>query len=294
MYREAVPLFVASFGRSGSTALMRALGAVDQIVVPAAFPYEARVVQYILAAEMLRLTGAAPPRIEWSGASYTLDQGTNPVARDWLAAHRQTLFSRPDLLADYAALLLPSSRGDGPNDRSPVFLAEKAVGLGLVSPALEGNASRRAIVLLRDPRDVFISVKAFNRRRGFLAFGESADPAADGRMLHAIVAFGLTAAALAGSRPDQAHIVRYQDMVRIPHAALADLLAWLGISYDPALLAAMAARLADVDAQAAQHMTSAGAVDSVGRWRTIPPGSRFLDLFAEHADAIRRLGYPDS
>lgn len=283
--QDVVPLFVVSYGRSGSTALMRALGVSDHIGVPPAFPHETRMAQYIVAGQMLGLAGDAPAALEWERVTYVPHQPFDKVAGQWFEERRSGFFARPHLLEDYAMLF--ANAGGSP----PRFLAEKAMGLGLVRPALEADPRRRAVLLLRDPRDIFISAKAFNRRRGFLSFGESGEPGGDEAMLRAIVAFGLGALATAEARPGQVLILRYEDMIRAPASAFAALLSWLGIEPAPGVAEAMAERIALVDAATLDHMTSADASDSVDRWRGVIPGSRFARLFEVHGEALETLGY---
>lgn len=292
MTRNAVPLLIASYGRSGSSALMRALGAADRILIPAVFPHETRMAQYVLVGRMLGLTGDAPDSIAWRKAAYQPHQPVDHVAGDWFAAHRTGFFDRRNLLDEYAALLIELAGSQGGDEGLAVYLAEKTIGLDLVQPALEEDASRRALLLLRDPRDIFISAKAFNRRRGYLSFGETPDPAADEGMLRDIISFSHGALAIAASRSDQTLVLRYETMLAEPESVFGKVLAWLGIEPDPRVIRHMTERLGFIDDRAEQHMTSSGAAESVDRWRSIPSGSRFMTLFRAQEEALQGLGYP--
>jgi hypothetical protein len=143
----------------------------------------------------------------------------------------------------------------------------------------------RGVMLHRDPRDVWLSIQAFDRARGFYGFGRLAGESEDEwfeRFLAAQVERSHALLAQRG-RADSL-LLAYEDLVTRPDAVAARLGAWLELELDPA---APARDLADH----ADHSTSASPAASIGRWRRELPaqlGERFASAMGAE---LRELGY---
>jgi hypothetical protein len=151
-------------------------------------------------------------------------------------------------------------------DGRPRWFAEKHT---LRSAALTAELypEAREVLLVRDFRDMVASILAFNRKRGVRGFGEGAaqDPVdyvrrlaewADGMVLRL------------ERRGSRVHVVRYEELVRDPRAALEGLLGHLDADAGAATIATMLDALAAEMPELARHTTSRDAESSIGRWRT--------------------------
>ena len=144
-------------------------------------------------------------------------------------------------------------------------IAEK-IGLGAELEVLAGLAgSLKPIFLIRDPRDVLLSMRGFNEKRGLYEFHEP-------RTKHFIEVVNYTSADLLHLTEcydrwqGDKLLIRYDELVSDPAGTLRKTLAYLGVARglgaDPARLAAATSGTPEV------HVTSASPAESVGRWRT--------------------------
>jgi hypothetical protein len=151
----------------------------------------------------------------------------------------------------------------------------------------------RVIFLLRDFRDVFCSIRDFNARRGFAAFGREqaeSDEEHIRRMAWWLADFRRE---LLAWGPD-ALLIRYEDLIRRPEDTLDQLFEGLGLDAHSELIADLLARASAETADSAAHRTSPTAGESIGRWRSeLSPGQR--ETFrAAFGDLLEEFGYePD-
>jgi hypothetical protein len=152
---------------------------------------------------------------------------------------------------------------------------------------------RKEIFLVRDFRDMVASIFAFNRQRNSRGFGVDVRAGQEEYIAAQAVAVESLMECWSAAG-EHGLLLRYEDLVREPQAALARVLDWLGLDSSDEVIAAMRSGAAVVDpgAQAA-HRTSADALASLGRWRR-DLGPELRDLCeAAFADALRRCGYCD-
>jgi hypothetical protein len=120
------------------------------------------------------------------------------------------------------------------------------------------------VVLVRDLRDVFCSILAFNRKRGYQAFGRER-ASSDDDYIDTVRRSGEALLGHLQAEGRDTHLIRYEDLIREPVPTLEPLLEFLGL--DPAGAPAMVER-ADVSVGGMDHhMTAASASASIGRWR---------------------------
>jgi len=145
----------------------------------------------------------------------------------------------------------------------------------------------RAVVLHRDPRDVWLSIQAFDEQRGYYGFGRALgedDETWFERAL-AMLAERSRAAVAERERPDSL-VLAYEDLVGRPDATAARLGEWLELDLDPAAPARDLERHGD-------HSTSASPEASVGRWRRELEPERRERFSAALGPELRELGYDD-
>lgn len=265
-------------GRSGSTLMMQVLGTGREIVFDRRYPSEYRFLSYFcrLAEQMTepfdeqRHVGVTPfffgDRPSWGPipfATEVIDVAAlrAPLVRGlWTAWSDEVLQTAPD--ARFYA------------EKIAVPIADvRSTGLGV-----------RTIDLVRDPRDVLASIRAFTAR-GIDGFGRTPGIDEDA-YLDAFV--GRTARHLDELLEDAddatTTIVRYEELVA-DLATVADRLgSWLGVELDAAAVQAARASLA-------HHMTSDTAEASIGRWQNDLAPEEADRIIQPLVDRLRRVGY---
>jgi hypothetical protein len=283
------PLMVSSLGRSGSTWVMRMLGAHPQIVAHAKHPYETHACSYwlhvlrVLAQPMdeaarpspysfLRDETAARQFPYYHYRPHRLTQPEQVAVDRWLGGGHVDNLARTaqdsveSFYQEYAAA----------SGKSPVFFAEKSF-----SPAghytwllWQLYPEAREVFLIRDPRDLLASALAFNRRRGFDDFGREhvdSDEAYVAELRQRVLDF----ARQWRQRAARARVLRYEDLVEDPGHHLRLLLAALQLDDSIRVVDAMVDAGARFDRAVARHRTTPDGPSSVGRWtRDLPPALR--------------------
>lgn len=296
------PVLLSMIGRSGSTALSNLLCHHPDVAGYRTWDTETRVVSYW--ADVLR--GLARPH------SYErqLHAGGSMVG-DWWVGRRPPFPDPPedpralsavgrssiDALASFAREQVGRVNGalasisGKPEAR---FFVEKTEPAALRSAAEvmeEIEPRTREILLVRDPRDMACSMRAYSEKKGFQGFGPSAGASIEDtiRWLSFNGAAGLVD--YMRRRGRRAHVVRYEDFVAHPRDTLAGMLEHIGASADRDTLTDMLERLGAQDERRADHATTGSVGLSVGRWRReLTPAQQDLaeELFRPHLAA---LGY---
>jgi len=254
-------------GRSGSTLLMQLLGTSDEIAFDRVYPFEDRYLTY-LARWAMALKEQVPPTDEWNfGTRFTEPGGfvgsfPSLEARYWDsdAMWRQALSSS---WQQFSQVTFEKHIGDV----CPKYYAEKCA--PWLSTYLKDIIDYRIILLVRDPRDTFLSIKAFNKKRGFPDFSRHKW---EGDMAFAKRWVGLIRqrAAFAKKELEMSNgmLVRYEELVADLARQAQRLEDWLGVELN-------ARQVESQIDNFAHHMTSKSPSLSVGRWRReMPPRLR--------------------
>ena len=289
------PLIVSGPGRSGSTIFMQMLAAHHEIVAWPPFDEEPRVLTYWI--EVLRALARpdsfmrqVAPAGDLNGDWWLGRRDPRPRAlsdagvQSWLGGEAVgdiAAFAQSRVDALYARVAADAGKGAR-------YFAEKLRNDPVPDLAWELYPAAREVVLVRDPRDVLVSVLASSRKRG-----ERPPPADPARWVDED--FGPRIAAVLDSwqrRRDRALLVRYEDLMTEPHATLAGVLEYAGLDAGSDAVSAMLASSDRAVPGMEEHRTTASASASIGRWR------RDLDpALAERCeravgDAIAAFGYP--
>lgn len=252
-------------GRTGSTLLMQLLGTSQAVVFDRRYPAEYRFLSYFarVAEQMTepfdpeRHLSVTPfffgPRPSWGPVPFTSDvvaigSLAGPLVHDmWRAWSRQALARNPK--ARYYAEKLAV----------PVDTIRRA-GLDV-----------RVVDVVRDPRDVLASIRAFTAR-GIDGFGRQPGQAEVDYVTAFIQRVEVVLHQMHASPSDLARlVVRYEDLATDLHGCATRIGRWLGIELDADAV------LRD-RAQFVHHMTTSSVDASIGRWRT--------DLFPADAQRI--------
>lgn len=148
----------------------------------------------------------------------------------------------------------------------------------------------RPVVMVRDFRDMFCSMRALNARLGRPTFGRE-QVGSDAEHVDLLAAGADWLWRYWESRRGRAHLVRYEDLVTRPREVARRLFADLGVDASPAAVeAAVQAASADT-AEGRGHRTTATPEESVGRWaRDLEPDLR-ARIEDRMAAPLRAFGY---
>jgi hypothetical protein len=271
---EIQPLMVNTIGRSGSTLLVTLLGSHPDVVAFSPFIKDARVSTYWvnvlqdLAEPSSYLAPFDPPDLDaprWWLASGGGELG-EPEVEHWLGS------GGVESVAGLCRAQIDAFYGHLAGERRPRYFVEKYLPHQVVPDILaEMYPGARELILVRDFRDMLCSVIAFNRKRGWDAFGrvEGGDDAeyvrTTMRQSATILAKRLRGGA---TRP---RLVRYEDLVEDPEPALAGLFEHLGLDCDPEIVSETVRQTEASTASMDHHRTISDPAASIGRWRNDLP-----------------------
>jgi hypothetical protein len=266
------PLMVNTIGRSGSTLLVTLLSSHPDVVAFSPFVKDARVSTYWanvlqdLAEPASYLAPFDPPDLEtphwWLGTGSGGELGEPEVER-WLGSDAIDSLGgvcRSRIEAFYRELAV--------GDASPRYFVEKYLPHETVPDLLaELYGGAREVILVRDFRDLLCSVIAFNRKRGYEAFGRGGE-GGDAEYVRGPLRQSATTLAerLRGTQT-RPHLVRYEDLIQNPEPALTELFEHLELDADPERVAETLRRAEASSASMSHHRTTSDPAASIGRWR---------------------------
>ena len=281
-----VPILVRGTGRSGTTALMEALSADERIVFPRQYPFESRFLAYWYRLSCVAGADRAngPDWHETSVANPDLNRIGPVPFPDGLGIDRTSLVQKLFLGAWEAfSSEIQRSRAWNNGNGESRYYAEKtpedvAAGVRAWMPV-------RELLLIRDPRDVFLSAASFNRKTGRLRFGQEQAPSPAAFATRVCRDMRPLLQDFLQVRSGEGPIgIRYEDLVLDRAAVLGRIYARLGLSMPQEGPGRVGRHLL-------QHATSRSPADSVERWRReMAPELR--EVFrAELADLLSGAGY---
>jgi hypothetical protein len=269
------PIMITTFGRTGSMLLMRLLSSHPDILSFKPYRFEQRIASYwidvllTLSDPASYLRGVAPQagvddRTWWLGDAAPLpwplrDHGV----QEWLggeAVEALAASSQERIDALYERI---ATAAGATHER---FFPEKS-NLRVSSVASELYPDGRELFLVRDFRDMVCSVFAYNRKRGATGFGRAA-AGSDAEYVERLGGWVDSLARAWERRRERAHVVRYEDLVLDPEAALARVLEYVGVDSSAETIQGMLDRLTEDMPELREHPTSDSAQSSIGRWRT--------------------------
>jgi hypothetical protein len=291
------PLIVTTIGRSGSTWLIWLLTCHPEIVAFKPFEHEARVASYwlsvlqALSQPQSYLTQVDPPDLAarrwWLGEAGT-NSGVlrNAALAGWLG--RDGVRALSALVQDRIDAFYCDTGVASGGER---YFVEKFAPWQVVPDLLfELYADAREIILVRDFRDMFCSIIAFNARRGGSGFGR--DRAGDDAQYIRTIVRGFARALLQRwrVRRGSVYLVRYEDLVLSPNETLGGILDYMGVDSSPALVDEVVQRAQGANG-ALQHQTAASPTASIGRWRRDLPKELQIVCREELDPLLAEFGY---
>lgn len=274
------------WGRTGSTLLMQLLATSDEIAFDRVYPFEHRVLANLLhyaapLAGPVRLPSgswmADTERLWWMDpAAFQFTVSGDPLPYPDLAVDRADLHRR----AVRALWQAYSASAGGPAR----FYAEK---YGAYAEVLsDAGLPVRYVDLVRDPRDVWASIRSFDAQRGFYGFGRSPGQS-EAEFLDAYLSSVRRRLDRMAADADRTNtlLVRYEDLVGDLAGEAARLEGWLGVHLDPAAVES------GRDAFR-HHMTTDSPESSVQRWRQDLSAPEIAAVDAVLGEHLARLRYP--
>jgi hypothetical protein len=294
------PLLVNSFGRTGTTLLMRMLAAHPAVVVYARPPYEARGGKYWM--HVLKTLAAPTDAGKRVGAplEFHLEPfaaGGNPFFTGEFAAWPEVeVWSGSTYVESLAAFCqrsidgwyLATAAAQGQATAPLVYFAEKHFPDAYPRLLRDLYPGARELFLVRDFRDMVASMRAYNARLGTGDFGRDRAGSDEGWLDYLHQNFLVLRAAWR-DRGEPGSLVRYEDLVRDPATTLPPLLTSLGLDATPATVATL---IAAADAPELRgHGTSGSPESSIGRWRADLPAALRTAVEETFAGLLRDFGY---
>ncbi|HVD41643.1 MAG TPA: sulfotransferase [Solirubrobacterales bacterium] len=292
------PLMVNTIGRSGSTWLVWLLSCLPEAVAFSPWARDARAGTYwtsvlqTLARPQSYLAQILPGPLEertwwFDRPDLRFGVGGDPALEAWLGSEAveslaQVCQARIDAFYRQVA---------GPGD-NPRYFVEKYLPYQLTPDLLtEMYPGAREVILVRDFRDMLCSIIAFNRKRGWEAFGRAA-AADDAEYVQTTVANSAKRLLRRlRERGEGAHLVRYEDLIEEPALTLAAIRGFLGLEASDEAVAATLARAEEDSPKVDDHRTTDKVSASIGRWKNdLSP--ELIEVCAEVLDPVlTEFGY---
>ena len=294
------PIMLTTMGRAGTTWTMKLLSEHPEIVVHRWHPYELRTARYWW--HMLKtLSEPRDPyhsgqadrfqtNKQWVGYNpfYPEPIAVTPGLGEWMGRdYVEDLARFCQRNAEEAYLRIAAGQGQT-NVR---YMAEKHRADNLPWLVWELYPKAKEIFLVRDFRDVYSSMLAFNKKFGKRAFGPP-HIKTDEEFAHFLR--NSTIRNLSRSwtkRQDRAILIRYEDLIMEPLPTLRGVFDYLELdSYDETITAILDRASAE-NPEMKQHLTSSDVSTSLGRWRSSLSPELQTAANAAFGDVLHQFGY---
>jgi len=293
------PILLDHRGRDGSTLMMRLLRTSPAVAVPGPYPYEKKYFAYLW--RWSRLLERRDKSEWWTYidlTSLTFENmkslmGPPPWSSDLIhdADRSMSRHMFDEAWSEFSRRATEQVRAEHGDPSANVrYYAEKHQDTRLID--VGALPAVRVLVLVRDPRDMFVSFNAFDakRRNEGRAEFEAARPAPgeseDERVRRFIDRERERMRWISGLDPaGEIPVIRYEDLVTDLPGQARRLEEWLSVSLNPAAAAADA-KLRD------RHVSAATPEASVGRWRKELEPDVAERLNRELGAELEALGYP--
>ncbi|MGB3514318.1 MAG: sulfotransferase [Microcoleaceae cyanobacterium] len=300
------PLLVTSSGRSGTTWIMRLLSQHPTIVTSQIHPYEIRASQYWM--QMFAALSQPSNPVDFS-PTYFYDEfrwtGPNPynnyninscLDSSWLGLdyiENIADFCRQNIDRFYENIAIRQGKVlTPPLDSSYNFYFVEKFLLKLNRTLLlELYPQAREIILVRDFRDMACSVAAFNSKRGYVDFGRQRFKSDREYIQKGVKSAAFHILQLWKERKQQAHLVRYEDLILAPEKTLHSIFEYLHLDNSSSTISKILEIASEDTKQLKRHRTSAKPQESIRRWRNdLEPSLQ--DLCTEVCqEALQEFGY---
>ena len=283
-----VPILASA--RSGTTFLSQMLHGHEHVLGHREYPYEARL-GIRLAEEWFASMQPRFYEADGSRNSQSMDQNLLAALAILDDANNANCKQLGDFFAtmrlQYRQRIVDLYKMLSPNHAASVIVEK--LGLLWDIDLIGGLFERvRPIFVVRDPRDMLVSMRAFNSQRGVYEFHEAHGkdfagllPVMAGNLMH------LTW--LHDRFSGEKLLVRYEELVRNSDATLRRVLDFIGLDSCADTIARL---LQEASAQAG-HVTASSPASSIGHWREVLTRSETQMANGFFEPFLRRFGYAD-
>lgn len=282
---SVTPVQLITFGRCGSTFLMHILASSDRFRFNRTHPYEVRELAYMYRVAQYLCDGTAKPE-GWNQLSMTIPsfEGIGPfpfhvpegffVGED---AWKRVLLGLWQGFVEYVQQTAPV---DG-----ALFYAEKMP--HDIAAEIRNLLPMKDLFLLRDIRDEFVSIREFNAKRGFSAFGWL-DGESEIDFAHRFCGMRETFldAMLRFEDNEQRLLLRYEALMNDLERQLDRIGAFFGI--DDFCMD----HIRETNHHLERHRTAPSDAASIERWRNELDPAVLDIIHTRLGDRLERLGYP--
>jgi hypothetical protein len=296
------PILLDYFTRDGSTLMMRLLSTSPQIAVGGGYPYENKYFAYLFRWAHLIDKTKRPPKLWHPGSMASLYQEKMMMmgAPPWKERELLEPAEGDEEISDFAfrALWKEFSHRAAAQTRERLrrpdaevrYYAEKHLSTWRID--LDRLPPIRVIALLRDPRDTYVSILSFSKKRERTGrqrsmgrrSGESHDDWLERHLDRQKDRLRWIGDAM---ESETFPVVRYEDLVLNLESEARRLEGILGVELDPAAV------IADTRLRS-KHVSAATPEASVGRWRT-EMNPEVVKLFNEELGTeLQALGFDTS
>lgn len=289
------PLLLLFPARSGSTLLMQLLGTSPKVVFDRVAPFEHRYLAFLVRWSW-QLADGGLRRSDWTVEQLMNEPATagNFIEPPPFAAPAGFGTARPDPMwhdtfrcawREFCARARRAEISSPALDPAPIWYAEKS--RAMFRYALQDvGIEPHVVYLLRDPRDILMSIWSFNRKRGTSFFSVVEGESDEAFARRFIEERKLRLRMILEMAPDDPHatVVRYEDMATDLPGVAARLSDRLGVQLD-------AQQVLTNQKEFSHHMSSAGPEASIQRWRR-EMSPEIQQLFADIIGTeMQALGY---
>jgi hypothetical protein len=271
------PLMLNTIGRSGSTWLAWVLSCHPQVIGYRPMKYETRVATYwtsvfqALSQPRSYLSQLVPTELE-SDRRWWLGDGASgspeiadPALEAWLG--RDAVEQVSGMCQERIEAFFRQAATDQGKPEARYFLEKFLLEPVVLDLLKEVYGGTREVILVRDFRDVVSSVLAFNRKRGYQAFGrEHVD--SDAEYIRSVaLKQALGVLNRWQEQKDEAHLVRYEDLLTHPEQTMQAVFGFVGVSASPDVVAGTLERARNESPSMDHHRTAKDPAATIGRWR---------------------------
>jgi hypothetical protein len=148
----------------------------------------------------------------------------------------------------------------------------------------------KEVILVRDFRDMFCSIRSYNEKRGMAGFQRGRGETDAEYVGSRVRRFAEALLQRWRSREGLAKLLRYEDLVLQPKRTLTELTDYLELESGPETIDDVLDRAARQAASTESHRTTPDANSSIGRWRhDLSP--ELIEVFAELDPLLAEFGY---
>ncbi len=250
------PLLINALGRSGTTLAMWLLASHEEIAGHTQYPCELRLIGHLCHPDNAHIRSSLL-RYPFQGQDELLGQA--------LKTNRP--LQPPDVERIYRRIAAAKAK-------TPRYFLEKWMPAIDMTRVAEVFAGLQTITIFRDPRDIALSIRALDARRGYPGFHEK--PGMSDTESLAILRRKVELL-LANMRTAPTFVINYDELVSTPEEPLAGALSFLGVDASRPAVARMIERAGVFDAE--RHRTSSStseldwplaARDVAGAERSVP------------------------